>query len=335
MTKETKVPTPPSIATKLGTGSGIDLDKILAKARSTFNKNEKGLAMQLTTGSSVSRPVKDTDFVLYPGQHWAMLTGIKGIPFGRIVQIAGKPDSGKSSHAMAFMKEAQDKGVVVILWDTENKFSASRFDNYFKGSSRDLLLVTSKVILEGADMVVALARAVLEQYSDKKLLIVWDSVGGSLSSAEDAKLLRESRQMAISAKENGQALHAFVNLMEEFKNKETGEERVGSLLINQTYANIGSVGQKESGGQKVEYYSSIIIQLTRKADLNKVRDKIKRKVGIVTRAKVRKNHLFDGEDSIAELDLLVTAGEIKLAAEAKLKESDDGWDEQDDEEEGD
>lgn len=331
MTKEVKITTPITLSSKLG-GTTIDLDKVLAKARSTFNKNEKGLAMQLTTGASVSRPTKDSDFILYPGLHWSMLTGIKGIPFGRFVQIAGRPDSGKSSHAMAFMKEAQDKGTVVILWDTENKFSATRFDNYFHGSSKDLLLVTSKVILEGADMVVACARAVLEQYQDKKLLIVWDSVGGSLSSAEDVKLLRESRQMAISAKENGQALHAFVNLMEEFKNRETNEERVAGLLINQTYSNIGSVGQKESGGQKVEYYSSIIIQLTRKADVNKVRDKIKRKIGIVTRAKIKKNHLFDGEDSIAELDLLVTAGEIKLAAEAKLKESDDGWDDTGDEE---
>ncbi len=328
MTKDSKIPSPPSIATKLG--NGLDVDKILNKARATFAKNEKGLAMQLTTGSSITRPTKDSEFILYPGSHWEMLTGIKGIPFGRIVQIAGKPDSGKSSHAMAFMKEAQDKGVIVILWDTENKFSATRFDDYFKGSSRDLLTVTSKVILEGGDMVAAFVHACLEEYPDKKLLIVWDSVGGSLSSAEDEKHLRDTRQMAISAKENGQALHAFVNLMEKFKNKNTNEERIGILLINQTYANIGSVGQKESGGQKVEYYSSIIIQLTRKGDVTKTKNKLKRKIGIITRAKVRKNHLFDGEDSIAELDLLVTAGGIKLASEAGLKKSEDGSEDQED-----
>ncbi len=192
------------------------------------------------------------------------------------------------------------------------------------GNSSELLLVTSKVILEGADMVVAIARAALEAYPNKKLFIVWDSVGGTLSSAEDSKALRESRQMAMAAKENGQALHSWVNLMEEFKNKETNEERVGVLLINQCYANIGSVGQVESGGQKVEYYSSIIVQLTRKGDICKVRDKVKRKLGILSKARVKKNHLFDGEDTIAELTLAITAGEISLADE-NLKESDSGW----------
>lgn len=311
---------------------GIDLDKILNNARGTFSKNEKGLALQMTTGSNITRPSKDSDFVLYPGPHWQTLTGIRGIPFGKFVQIAGKPDSGKSSHAMAFMKSAQDSGHIVILWDAENKFSPTRFDNYFKGDSNQLLSITSKVILTGGDMVVAATRAALESYPDKKILIVWDSVGGTLSTAEDTKNLRESRQMAIAAKENGQVLHAWVNLMEEFKDKDTNEERVAGLLINQTYANIGSVGQKESGGQKVEYHSSIILQLTRKGDLNKVRDGIKRKTGIVSRAKVRKNHLFDGEDSIAELDLEVTAGGIR-AASKKLKESDDGWDSEDSESE--
>lgn len=305
----------------------LDLKSILETARADFSKSEKGLAMQMSTGSNIVKPEKDSDFIMYPGEHWKMLTGVKGIPFGRFVQIAGKPDSGKSSHGMAFMKEAQDKGNIVILWDAENKFSATRYDKFFGGNSSDLLIVTSKVILEGADMVSSLSKASLSAYSDRKILIVWDSVGGTLSTAENVKDLRESRQMAISAKENGQVLHSWVNLMEETKNKETNEEKIAGLLINQTYANIGSVGQKESGGQKVEYHSSIIIQLTRKGDLNRVRDGVKRKVGILTRAKVRKNHLFDGEDSIAELDLEVTAGGINLAP-TKLKQSEDGWDEE-------
>lgn len=308
------------------TNKSIDLNAILTKARADFSKNEKGLAMQMTTGSQISRSENDSDFVLYPGEHWQMLTGVRGIPFGKFVQIAGKPDSGKSSHAMAFMKEAQDKGHIVILWDAENKFSAPRFDKYFKGDSNNLFLIRSKVILEGADMVTSVAKNAMEAYSDRKLLIVWDSVGGTLSTAENVKHLRDSRQMALSAKENGQVLHAWNNLMEEVKNKSTNEERVAGLLINQTYQNIGSVGQKESGGQKVEYHSSLILQLTRKGDLNKVRDTVKYKTGILTRAKVRKNHLFDGEDSISELDLEVTAGGIRLASK-KLKESEDGWDE--------
>ncbi len=305
---------------KTAKANKVDLDLIISTARKDFSgRTEKGLAQQLTTGAHVPRPTKDSDFVLYPGPHWSILTGTKGAPFGKFVQIAGRPDSGKSSHAMAFMKKAQDDGHIVILWDTENKFSATRFDKYFGGCSDDVLLVTSKVILEGADMVSAFIRAALAQYPEKKALIVWDSIGGTLSTAENEKNLRESRQMAIAAKENGMVLHAWVNLMEEFKNRDTNEDRIAGLLINQTYANIGAPGQKEAGGQKVEYYSSLILQLTRKGDLNKVRDKIKRKVGILTRARVRKNHLFDGEDSIAELDLDVTAGSIDISSKSPAR----------------
>jgi hypothetical protein len=49
----------------------------------------------------------------------------------------------------------------------------------------------------------------------------------------------------------------------------------------------------------------------------------------VTRAKVKKNHLFDGEDCIAELDLVVSADGIKLEKEVKSKAEKvgiTGWD---------
>jgi recombination protein RecA len=316
---------------KTAISGGIDLDKILNSAKEAFSKNEKGLAMQMSTGSHITKPVLDSDYVLYPGEHWKQLTGIKGLPFGKITEIAGKPDSGKSSHAMAFMKEAQDRGYVVILWDAENKFSPDRFNNYFKGNSDALLITTSKVILEGADQVAAMIKGTFKNYPDAKILVSWDSVAGSLSSSENIKNLRESRQMAQSAKEIGMALHNFVHLMEEFKNRETNEEKIAFLLINQVYANVGSVGYKEAGGSKLEYYSSLILQLTRKGDLLFTREGQKRKKGILTRAKVRKNHLFDGEDCISELDLEVTAGGIKSASK-KLKEADGAWEEEDSDE---
>jgi RecA/RadA recombinase len=312
------------------------LDDILQEARNSFSGADKGLGLQITSGSNISRASKDSDFIIYKGDHFQQLTGIRGLVFGKVIQIAGRPDSGKSTHAMAFMKSAQDDGVYVILWDAENKFSPARFDNYFHGDSSKLLVVPSKMILAGGDQVEALVNAIMKKKPKAKILIIWDSVGGALPKNEShdpaddkkGKGFRGSKQMAAAAKENGQVMRGFVRLMEEYKDKETNEEKIGILLINQSYSNIGSPGQKESGGQKVEYFSSLILQLTRKKDLIKTINKIKHKIGIVTRAKVKKNHLFDGESSVAELDLLITAGGIRLASEAKLKGEDD-WDEND------
>lgn len=315
----------------------INLDKVLTTARSGFsNRTEKSLQLQMSKGSQIARPNKDSDFIVSSESHWAELTGQRGLTFGRITQIAGRPDSGKSSHAMMFMKAAQDQGHIVILWDSENKFSKARFDKYFHGSSDDLLCVTSRMILDGGDMLINLIDSCMEHYPDRKILVVWDSVGGTISSGASAKNLRDPKQMAMEAKENGQVVKALVAMMEEYKNKETGEEKIAVLLINQVYANIGSPGQKESGGQKVEFHSSLILQLTRKSDASKEKDGKKYKTGIVTRAKVKKNHLFEGEYSIAELELLITAGGISVFTQKKKKkggkdEVDEGKDESDDE----
>ncbi len=307
----------------------LDLNKLVDTVRSAYGK-DKGKAAQVSTGSSISRPTGDDAFVCWKDSPWSELTGVPGIPFGRIIQIAGRPDSGKSTHAMQFMKLAQDQNVLVILWDVEGKFSAKRFDTKFHGDSSQLITITSKMILEGADEIEKVISAAKDQDEDCKILIVVDSIGGALAKNEGDDSFGEGKQMAAAAKENGTMMRGFVRLMEKYKNAERNEESIVALLINQVYANIGPTpGQKEAGGQKVEYFSSIILQLTRKQDLTKVKDGIKRKIGIVTRAKVKKNHLFDGEDSIAELDLVITAGGIDLLSKQKVKkeagfDSDDG-----------
>jgi RecA/RadA recombinase len=311
----------------------VDINKLVSSVKSSYGK-DKGRASQISTGASISKPTEDKDFVHWKDSPWEMLTGIKGLPFGKVVQIAGRPDSGKSSHASLFMKQAQDQNVLVILWDTEGKFSATRFNKYFNGNADELIVVTSRMILEGGDEVERIVHAAKEQDPDCKILIVWDSVGGTLAKNEDENSLDQSKQMASASKENGSVMRAFVRLMEKYKNKETNDESIAVLLINQSYANIGAPGQKESGGQKVEYFSSIIVQLTRKSDLTKVVKGMKMKIGIVTRAKVKKNHLFDGESSVAELDLIVTAGGINLLSTQKVKKEETFGDDGDTEIEG-
>lgn len=302
----------------------IDINKLVNNVRASYGK-DKSLAEKISTGANISRPTKPEHFVHWQDSPWSELTGILGIPFGKIIQIAGRPDSGKSTHAMQFMKLAQDQGVLVILLDVEGKFSTRRFDNYFKGDSSQLVIASSRMILEGGNEIERIIHSAKEQDQNVKILVVIDSIGGALAVNEGEDSLGDSKQMAAAAKENGQVMRAFVRLMEKYKNNETNEETIAALLINQSYSNIGSPGQKESGGQKVEYFSSLILQLTRKQDLTKIKDGVKRKIGIVTRAKVKKNHLFDGEDSIAELDLVITAGGIDLLSKQKVKKGEEGW----------
>jgi len=313
----------------------IDINKIVERARASYPKKDKGMAKQLATGTSLIRPSEDKDFIVWTGgDHWQKLTGLRGIPFGRIVQISGKPDSGKSTHAASFMKYAQDQGVLVILWDSEKKFGPGRFKKHIKGDPDKLLIVDTNNITDGVKAVALFVKAAKEIDPKIKILIVWDSVGASLNSSEDNEDNEDfSKQPGVSAKENSYAIKKINKLANRYMDRETGEETIAALLINQTYANIGSVGQTEKGGNEVYYLSSIIIQLSRKQDLIKTKQGEKYKFGIVSRAKVKKNHLFDGEESIAELDLVISADGVALAKDAKKKNEDvTGWEDNDDEE---
>jgi RecA/RadA recombinase len=322
--------------TKSRVVAGINLDALVKKAQDSYAKKEAGLSKQLSTGSSLIRPDSDSDYVLWSkGDHWQALTHLKGLPFGRIIQISGKPDSGKSTHAAAFMKFAQDQDVLVILWDAEKKFSPERFNNKIGGNSDNLLLVDTNNIINGAKAVAHFVNAAKEMSPNVKILIVWDSVGACVNSTEDKEDSEDfSQQPGVTAKEIAYAVRKFNKLSNKYINRETGEETISTLIINQTYARIGIgvSGQVEKGGSELYYLSSVIVQLSRKQDLSRVRQGEKYKYGIVTRAKMLKNHLFSGDECIAEMDLVVSADGIHLAKDVKNFDDIKGWD---GEEEGD
>lgn len=313
--------------------AGIDINKLVKKAQESYNKKDSGLSKQLSTGKTIVRPNEDKDYILWTkGDHWKTLTHLRGIPFGRIIEISGKPDSGKSTHAAAFMKFAQDQEILVILWDAEKKFSAKRFDEKIGGCSDNLLIVDTNNIINGAKAIAHFVNSAKEINPAVKILIVWDSVGASVNSTEDKDDSEDySQQPGVTAKENAYAIRKFNKLANKYINRETGEETIATLVINQTYANIGSVGQTEKGGGEIYYLSSVIIQLSRKQDLTRVKKGEKYKYGIVTRAKVKKNHLFDGDECIAEMDLVVSADGIHLAKDVKNFDDIQGWEESEEE----
>lgn len=314
----------------------IDINKIIAKAQSFYEKKEVGLAQQLASGSTISRPKDESDFIVWTrGSHWKTLTGLIGLPFGRIIQIAGKPDSGKSTHAAVFMKEAQDQGVVVILWDSEKKFSKVRFEK-MGGKPDELLVVHTNNILDGIKGVANFVHATKEIDSDAKILIVWDSVGASVNSSEDNEENEDySRQPGLTAKEASFAVRKLNKLQNKYIDRATGKDSIASLIINQTYSSIGmgAPTQIERGGTELTYLSSLILQLSRKGDLTRTKQGEKYKYGIISRCKVRKNHLGEDMETISELDLVVSADGIQLAKDVKNFDDIKGWDQQSDSDE--
>ncbi len=310
----------------------LNVAELVAKAQGRFDKKKKGIAARMKSGNEIALSQNPKDYICSPeiDQFWKPLTGLIGVPYGRICQIAGKPDSGKSTSAMIIMKAAQEEGTLVVLWDAEGKFDSARYKDRMGGDPSQIPVAPSRNILEGVQQVVAYVKAAKEMDPDQKILIVWDSVGASINSAEDEENDDYSKQPGVTAKEVSWAIRRFNQLMEKFRDSD-GNYTISILCINQVYANIGSVGFKQKGGAELEYLSSLILEMSRKGNLTRTKNKQKVKYGITTVARVKKNHLFGGEDCVAELDLVVSAAGIELASDVKNKSNENDDLEEDDE----
>jgi RecA/RadA recombinase len=300
----------------------LDINELVEKARGRFSKRNPELAERMKTGDKIVLSTNPEDYISSEeiDKFWKPLTGLMGFAFGRIFQIAGKPDSGKSTAAMLAMKAAQKQGAIVVLWDTEGKFDSVRFRDKIGGDPSQIVVAPSRNILEGVQQVVAYVKTIKDMDPDQKIFIVWDSVGASINSAEDEENDDYSKQPGVTAKEVSWGIRRFNQLIEKFRD-DNGNYTIAVLCINQVYAKIGFgvSGYQQKGGAELEYLSSLILEMTRKNSLTHTRKGQKLKYGITTRCKVAKNHLFGSDDCVSELDLIVSASGIELASEIKKK----------------
>ena len=257
------------------------------------------------TGATLKRPTEDSDFILAPKDHpWCVVTGLRGLPFNIITQIAGAPDSGKSTMAGQFAAWAQQQGVYVIMWDVELKFDKVRFENHFGGKADDLNIVATTIIRKGAGAVIKYINTIMSADPDARILVIHDSVGGSVSRARAEQEIDSDKnaQPATEAVENSSYMKHMVATMDKYEGK------VAILLINQMTQRIGPMpGKSRTGGEKISFHSSMIIEMTRTKDLTKETKGVKVKTGIISRAKIAKNHLSLTENSVHEMLIMVDA----------------------------
>lgn len=292
--------------------SKYDLNAIVDDVKKLYNKDKKSQSM-ITTGDTIKQSYTAKDGVPVPAGHpLRELVSLPCVPYNKIIQVSGPPDSGKSTTSGQLMASAQNTDHIVVLWDSEDKFDAARFDKQFGGSSKDVLLVKTNEILQGGEKVRKLILSAKTHYPDAKILFVWDSVGGSQArGAAERELDSEKHsQPGQDAKENGAVMKMLVDLFNKYP------DSISVVLINQVYAKLGFMqhGNQESGGKKIEFHSSLIIQLKRIKTLTRVVKGLKTKYGISTRATVSKNHLSQAETSLHQLDFDITASGAQVSS---------------------
>lgn len=296
----------------------VNVNKIVSEIQAMYKKDEKSKSI-ITTGDTVKTIYSESDVVPIPAGHpLRELIGLPGIPYNKIIQVAGKPDCGKSTWGCELVASAQKAGVTVIYWDSEDKLDASRL-TAMGGKPEDMLLIKTNEILKGAEIARKFILAVKEQVPKAKILFIWDSVGGSQSRSHAERELDSEKhaQPGQDAKENGSVMKVMVALINKFP------DSLAVYLVNQTYAKIGFMmkGDAASGGTKIEYHSSFIVMLKRIKVLTKVVKGVETKYGIITQATATKNHLSQGKTSVHKLSFQVTAEGSVLA---ENQENEDG-----------
>ncbi len=290
--------------------SKINVAGIVDEMRKLYSKDKKALAL-IGTGDSIKTDYTESDVIPLGEDHpFRQLSGLLGLPYNKIVQFAGRPDSGKSTAGLGLMVAAQKAGAQVIVWDSEDKLDMSRFKTM--GGDKDQLLVAkTNEILKGGELTRRYITAVKEQDPDAKILFVWDSVGGSQSRSHAERELDSEKhaQPGQDAKEVGSVMKMLVALINKYP------DTIAIYIANQTYAKIGFMqkGDAVSGGAKLEYHSSFVVMLKRIRVLTKTVKGILTKYGIITRATVVKNHLSQGKTSIHQKDFTVESGGYYMA----------------------
>lgn len=279
----------------------FDLAGIASDIRKEFKENPK-MAKKIGVGSDL-RTLTEKDYLKMP-KWWLDATGAIGLPYGKIVMIAGDSDSGKTSACISAMKAAQEQDVIILYVETEGKTTPD--DMRAWGVDPDgVMLVQSAIAEEAFELMFAAWDKVVSKYPNNSILLIFDSLGNTVSMRDaEIDLTEQNSKPGGKGGINRLAINKLV--------AKRDETNAAVLFVNYTYDNIGSPGKTNAGGKAVNFFSSLTFQTTRKAWYEKQVDGKKVRVGADVSWKLFKNHLAKGQANLKkEVTLRITAEGIE------------------------
>ena len=247
-----------------------------------------------------------------------------GIPTNRVSMMSAPSALGKSIIALKLIKNAQRKGMIPILLDTEFAFPAETCKKM--GIDIDNLILIQESQLELIQQAVMNIVEPFTKEERKNLFIVLDSFGGLITSktVNDASTGHDVTDMTISKKKN-----SFARLLQSL--------RTTVFIVNHVYDNVGGFGDPLAipGGRGVYFASSVII-----LGMSKAKDKEADEIsGAIVSCQIRKSRFskeqekfkyrikYDGgiDPYFGLYDIALSYGEELGAGEIKPIEKGHGW----------
>lgn len=281
--------------------SKYDLNKVVTDVQKLYNKADSKLN-NIGLGSKL-RGLEDSDFLIMP-EWWQKATNTKGLPFGKIVMIAGDSDSGKTSCAISAMKAAQSQDVAVLYVETEGKTTTQDLVTWSVDPD-GVMLVQESIAERAFESMFSLWDTFFEKYPKGKLLVVFDSLGNVVSKRDsEIDLTTENQKPGGKGQINRLGLNKLV--------AKRDEDDVAVLIINYTYDNIGSPGKTNAGGKAVNFFSSLTYQTSRKQWLEKTVKGEKIRTGARVQWRLFKNHIDKSNPGPKVVELDITAEGFKV-----------------------
>lgn len=291
--------------------SAFNLKDFIDKQKKNLSKD---LAKSVGMGDALPQ-LTPSDFMPMP-EWWVKATKTPGLPFGRIVMLAGDTDSGKTSTAIQAMKAAQEQGVTIFYVETENKTTEEDFKNWGV-DPKNVVVIPNNIAEKAYDVLFTFIRGFIEENPKGKLLVIIDSMGNVVSQrSSEMELSKQSEKPGEKGKINRMALEILISLV-------SGNTQIATLLINYTYDTIGyGHGKINAGGKGPSQFSSLIYQTQRKGTLFKTIDGEKTKVGAEVIWTLTKNHLFKNDPGPYKVVIAISNAGMEVTEVVKTEADD-------------
>ncbi|RKQ60455.1 RecA protein [Thermovibrio guaymasensis] len=237
------------------------------------------------------------------------ITGIGGIPRGRITEIYGPESSGKTTLALHVISNAQKEGGIAAFIDAEHALDPT----YAKklGINLEELLVSQP---DSGEQALEIAETLVR--SGAIDVIVVDSVAALVPEAEIKGDMGDSH-VGLQARLMSQALRKLTAAV--------SKSNCALIFINQVREKIGMMGyggpqETTTGGRALKFYSSMRMEIR---NVGQIKGKGDERIGHKAKVKIVKNKLappfreavveiYYGEGISSEADLLNLGEELGL-----------------------
>jgi recombination protein RecA len=209
-----------------------------------------------------------------------------GFPIGRIIELNGLEQSGKSLLAAHALASTQKQGGVAVMIDTESAVSREFLEAIGVDISK-LLYIPSDSVEGIFEYIETIIEKVREKSKDRPVTIVVDSVAAASTEKELEADYGKDGYATDKAIILSKAMRKITNII--------GKQKITLIFTNQLRQKMNAMPFSDpwttSGGKSIGFHASVIIRLSNAGTIKTKINGIDTIVGIKVKAQIKKNRM--------------------------------------------